>query len=65
MNSRGSEFVHKLRTVARASAVGFRAGQADGKLELIAQNLGSDYEEFTPLNRFETRVLLRGGLQFY
>ncbi len=45
-------------------AKGFRAGRADGKLELILQNLGSDYEEFTPLNRFETRVLLRGGLQF-
>lgn len=45
-------------------AKGFRAGRADGMLELILQNLGSDYEEFTPLNRFETRVLLRGGLQF-
>lgn len=36
-----------------------RLASADTKLELIVQNLGGDYEEFTPANRFDTRVFGR------
>ena len=35
------------------------------KLELIGQNLGGDYHEFSQTNVFETRTFVRATLQFH
>jgi hypothetical protein len=41
------------------------AGDVDAKLELLLQNLGSDYEEFSSLNRYDTRAFVRVSLGFH
>lgn len=38
---------------------------SDLKLELIGQNLGSDYKEFNQRNVFETRTFVRATVQFH
>jgi hypothetical protein len=40
----------------------FTAGASRGDLQLVAQNLGQDYSEFSQANRFETAVYLRARL---
>jgi iron complex outermembrane receptor protein len=41
----------------------FSGERHDGLIELIAQGLGDEYEEFAPRNRFEPRLFLRASLQ--
>lgn len=43
----------------------FNLGSSDLKLELIGQNLGSDYKEFNQRNVFETRTFVRATVQFH
>lgn len=43
----------------------FNFGGSDLKLELIGQNLGSDYKEFNQRNVFETRTFVRATVQFH
>ncbi|MBQ0711482.1 MAG: TonB-dependent receptor, partial [Porticoccus sp.] len=43
----------------------FSLGSSDLKLELIGQNLGSDYKEFNQRNVFETRTFVRATVQFH
>ncbi len=43
----------------------FNFSAADLKLELIGQNLGSDYQEFNQRNEFETRTFMRATVQFH
>lgn len=52
-----------LRTDLRL-AKRLRLADADAKLELIAQNLGSSYQEFGPANDFDTRLFLRLSLAY-
>ena len=40
----------------------FTVGASRGDLQLVAQNLGQDYSEFSQANRFETAVYLRARL---
>lgn len=40
-------------------------GSSDLKVELIGQNLGGDYHEFSQNNEFETRTFVRATLQFH
>ena len=43
----------------------FSFNGSDLKLELIGQNLGSDYQEFNQRNVFETRTFVRATVQFH
>ncbi|MDX2350209.1 MAG: TonB-dependent receptor [Porticoccus sp.] len=43
----------------------FNLGSSNLKLELIGQNLGSDYKEFNQRNVFETRTFVRATVQFH
>ena len=43
----------------------FNIGRSILKLELIGQNLGGDYHEFSQNNLFETRTFVRATLQFH
>ena len=43
----------------------FSFNGTDLKLELIGQNLGSDYKEFNQRNVFETRTFVRATVQFH
>lgn len=45
-------------------AYDFSLGNCAGKLKVVAQNLGSNYAEFTPENRFETRLFLAAEMTF-
>ena len=53
-----------LRTDLRAAKTLRRDGTT-AKLELLLQNLGSDYEEFSSLNRYDTRAFVRVSLGFH
>lgn len=50
-----------LRTDAQL-AYDFTVGQHTGRIRLIGQNLGGDYEEFIDNNRFQTRVFVSAEL---
>jgi iron complex outermembrane recepter protein len=43
----------------------FNIGRSSLKLELIGQNLGGDYHEFSQNNLFETRTFVRATIQFH
>lgn len=43
----------------------FGVGSSSLKMELIGQNLGGDYHEFSQNNEFETRTFVRATLQFH
>ena len=43
----------------------FNIGRSSLKLELIGQNLGGDYHDFSQNNLFETRTFVRATIQFH
>ncbi len=45
-------------------AQGFQYGNTEGSVELVVQNLNSDYTEFDLNNTFETRTFLKFNLEF-
>jgi len=45
-------------------AYDFSVANSAGRVKLVAQNIGSNYAEFSPQNQFETRLFLVAEITF-